>query len=155
MSYELNHGMDEAVAQAPDPAMRTSWALRIYIRKAQRDRHWGWAMINIGVSGQQVFGHHTFRNATETLQDGIDSGLFRLDSLQVALDLVTGAGLQAIRTVCHEQASSSHAEDVAQAVLLGLGLHRSRVLRLVNSPLPKVTLGSNLRGEDPMSEVGP
>ncbi|MFB9463491.1 TetR/AcrR family transcriptional regulator [Streptomyces cinereospinus] len=150
MAYELNHGMDEAVALAPDPATRTSWALRLYIRKAQRDPQWGWAMVNVGAGGQQVFGQDTFRNATETLRDGIAGGLLRLSSLQAALDLVTGAGLQAIRTVCEGQAGPSHAEDVTQAVLLGLGLHRSRVQRLITSPLPEnaVAIAGNLTRTD-------
>ncbi len=148
MAYELNHGMDEAVAQAPDPATRTCWALRLYIRKAQRDPQWGWAMVNVDANGQQAFGQDTYRNATETLQEGIASGLLRLSSLRTALDLVTGTGLQAIHSVCRGQTGPSHAEDVAQAVLLGLGLHRSRVLRLVDAPLPGVDIATNLTGAD-------
>ncbi|MEU3297012.1 TetR/AcrR family transcriptional regulator [Streptomyces longwoodensis] len=148
MAYELNHGMDAAVARAPDPATRTCWALRLYIRKAQRDPQWGWAMVNVGAAGQQVFGHDSFRNATETLQEGIASGLLRIASLQAALDLVTGTGLQAIHSVCRGQAGPTHAEDVTQAVLLGLGLHRSRVRRLLDSPLPSLPIGTNLVGEN-------
>ncbi|MFJ9173684.1 TetR/AcrR family transcriptional regulator [Streptomyces sp. NPDC102360] len=148
MAYELNHGMDAAVARAPDPATRTSWALRLYIRKAQRNPQWGWAMVNVAANGRQAFGHDTFRNATETLQDGIADGLLRISSLEAALDLVTGAGLQAIHSVCRGEAGPSHAEDVTQAVLLGLGLHRSRVLRLLGSPLPALPIGTNLISED-------
>ncbi|HEV2637340.1 MAG TPA: TetR/AcrR family transcriptional regulator [Actinocrinis sp.] len=141
MAYELNHGLNVAVAEAPDPVTRTCWAVRVYVRKAERDHHWGWAMVNLGVNGQQPFGEDTYRSAVETLADGMASGDFTLANQRVGLDLVLGTGIHAIQTVCEGYGGPGYAEDVTRAVLLGLGVDLDRAQQLVAAPLPAVDIG--------------
>ena len=152
MAFELNHGLDVALAHAPDPATRTALAVRAYLHKAATDRRWAWAMVNVSKNGRLVFGEDTYRHATETIEAGIASGDFKIPSLQAGLDLVMGSAFHAMRGICEGQAPDTHAEDVARLVLLGLGVNRTRVERLLRVPLSTVDIAIDLTGP---AEGGP
>ena len=141
MAYQLNQGLDAAVAEAPDPVTRTTWAVRAYIHKAEADRAWGWAMINLSGNGLQALGADTYRNACETVADGMATRQFRLPSQQSGIDLIIGTALQAIQAVCEGRAGATHADDAALVILLGLGVARSHAERLVRTPLPDMEIG--------------
>jgi AcrR family transcriptional regulator len=136
MAFELNHGLDEVLAQAPDPLVRTCWAIRCYVRKAALNPAWGWAMLNASSNGQIAFGADTYRNASETIAAGMQSGHFHVPSLQTGLDLVLGTTLHAIRAVCENRTPDAHPENVAFAILLGLGVQPDLAETLIRAPLP-------------------
>jgi AcrR family transcriptional regulator len=147
MAYELNHGLDLALAHAPDPATRAALAVRAYLHKATTDPAWGWAMVNVSINVHAVFGEDTHHFATETLQAGIDAGLFRLTNLQAGLDLVMGSTFHAMRAICEGRAGAAHAEDVARLILLGLGVTRARAERLLQVPLSTVDIAKHLTAD--------
>lgn len=141
LSFEFNHGLDEALAKSGDPSLWACQAIRIYLHRARKDPAWGWAMVNISMNGQKILGDDTYRHATATLQAGIDAGDFKIGNLQVGMDLVMGAALAAILSILKGDAGPDHPEDIARSLLMSLGVSPTRAERLSRLPLPPLPMG--------------
>lgn len=144
LSFEFNHGLDEALAESGDPALWACQAIRIYLHRAQKDRAWGWAMVNISSNGPKILGDDTYRHAAVTLQAGIDSGDFKIASLQIGMDLVMGSTLAAILSILRGDAGPDHPEQIAKSLLIGLGIAPARAERLSKQALPPLPMGKPL-----------
>lgn len=141
LSFEFNHGLDEALAESGDPALWACQAIRIYLHRAQSDQSWGWAMVNISLNGPKILGDDTYRHAWITLQAGMDSGDFKIANAQVGMDLVMGTALAAILSILKGDTSREHPEHVAKALLMSLGVSAAKAARLSNQPLPAFQVG--------------
>lgn len=141
LSLEFNHGLDGVLTESGDPALWACQAIRIYLHRARKDPAWGWAMVNISINGPKILGHDTYRHAAITLQVGLDAGDFKIGSLPVGIDLVTGTALAAILSILKGDAGPDHPEHVAKALLLSLGVGTARAERLTRLPLPPLPLG--------------
>lgn len=141
LSFEFNHGLDEALAESGDPPLWACQAIRIYLHRAQKDQAWGWAMVNISMNGPKILGDDTYRHGAVTLQAGIDSGDFEIDSLQVGMDLVMGTALAAILSILKGDAGPDHPEHIAKSLLMSLGVAPARAERLSRLPLPPLPMG--------------
>ncbi len=141
LSFEFNHGLDEALARSGDPPLWACQAIRIYLHRARQDRAWGWAMVNISMNGPKILGDDTYRHGAVTLQAGIDSGDFKIDSLQIGMDLVMGTALAAILSILGGDAGPDHPEQIARSLLMSLGVTAARAERLSRLPLPPLPMG--------------
>ncbi|MCA3280663.1 MAG: TetR/AcrR family transcriptional regulator [Roseomonas sp.] len=117
----------------PDPAERLAGAVRGYIRKAASDPVWGWAVVRIALVAAPL-GTTMRSNLTRDLTEGTAIGRFRLTSVAAAQDLVLGAGLMGMRSVLVGDVKAEHAECVAQAILMALGV--ADAADVVARPLP-------------------
>jgi AcrR family transcriptional regulator len=141
LSFDFNHGLDEALAQSGEPALWACQAIRIYLHRAQKDRAWGWAMVNISMNGPKILGDDTYRHGAVTLQAGMDSGDFKIANVQIGMDLVMGTALAAIMSILKGNAGPDHPEHVAKALLMSLGVPAAKAERLANQPLPPFPMG--------------
>jgi AcrR family transcriptional regulator len=144
ISFELSHHFDIGLEHTADPPTRTSFAIRTYLRQAWQDRQWGWAIINISLNGQVLFGAATYRYAMETMQAGVDSGDFTIPSVRHGLDLLTGASLMAMNSLLRDEVGVEYIEEIALLILLGLGISRVRAEALVRLPLPALERNKEL-----------
>lgn len=121
--------------QLPDPAVRLAGAVRGYIRKAAADPVWGWAVVRIALFAAPL-GASMQSNLAQDLAEGMASGRFRIASVAAAQDVVLGAGLMGMRSVLRGQVGATHAEDVAQALLLSFGV--ADAAEVVARPIPGI-----------------
>ena len=136
ISYELSHSFDVALAENHDPPTRSLMAIRTYLGKTHQDKKWGWAMVNISLNGPFVFGAATYEYARETIQLGIESGDFVLPSARHGLDLLMGTMLSAMMTLLRDEAGEAYIDEIGALILLGFGVTRKRVDRLLSTPHP-------------------
>jgi AcrR family transcriptional regulator len=139
LSNHISEDFDAAVHRAfealPTFAEQTCVAIRNYLRRAIEDPQWGWAMVNTGIA-RPMYGENIFRRVRETLQGGIDSGEFTLESADVGRDLLLGTGLAATLTLLQGGASEDYPERVAYRILLAIGVKQAVAAKLVRRPLP-------------------
>jgi hypothetical protein len=83
-----------------------------------------------------MYGEDIFRRVRETLQGGIDSGEFSLESADVGRDLLLGTGLAATMTLLQGRAPDNYAQTVAYRILLAIGVQPRVAAELVRRPLP-------------------
>jgi AcrR family transcriptional regulator len=141
LTYEVTHDflvtVTDALRALPSAAERASAAIRFYLDKARDDPKWGWSMVNISANGI-IFGIETYRQAEQTVQDGIDEGDFPLSDARLGRDLVMGTALSAIVTQLRETPEPQFTIDITRNILVGLGISRSRADAIVQLALPSL-----------------
>jgi AcrR family transcriptional regulator len=148
LSEELTRDFDAAVHTAfrviNTPVERTAAAIRYYLHGALHDPRWGWAMINSSV-GRTLFSESVVRHVHDTIQEGIDCGDFRIDSVDVARDILLGTSVSATITLLHGGASADYPEKIAHHILLSFGVTPRKAAAAAQQPiseLPRLTTNS-------------
>ncbi|MGL4316116.1 MAG: TetR/AcrR family transcriptional regulator [Pseudomonas sp.] len=125
LCYELSHDFNNSVlalvAEMGSDVERVSAAVRYYLGRAITDKPWGWAMVNISISGY-IFGIETYKHAESTIKDGIESGVFKVKNLSLGRDVLLGATFGAMITCLRGGADENYPSEIAQEILLGLGV---------------------------------
>jgi AcrR family transcriptional regulator len=141
LSEELTREFDAAVHAAFEsldgPVARACAAMRYYLHGALQDRRWGWAIVNTSV-GRNLYSETITARVRESIQAGIDSGDFTLDSADVGRDILLGTGISATISLLHGGTPPDYPEKVARQVLLSFGASRSVVTALTTLPLEKL-----------------
>jgi AcrR family transcriptional regulator len=141
LADELSRDFDVAVHRVmetlPSAAARSAAAIRYYMRAAMDNPRWGWAMVHTSM-GRDVFGPDVSARAKATVQEGIDSGEFTIQSAEMGKSLLLGAGLANILDIVRGRASRNYPEEVAQHILMGLGVAPERAMELARAPLPEL-----------------
>lgn len=139
LTFEVTHDFLEAVTaaitQLPDARHRSSCAVRFYLRRARTDRRWAWSMINMSAAGI-IFGAETFRQAEETLREGVAEGVFALPSVELGRDLLLGTTLASMASIVRSAMPRDYPETVACHILLGLGVPLDEAALCAQIPLP-------------------
>jgi hypothetical protein len=91
-------------------------------------------MVNTSL-GRPMYGEDIFRRVRETIQGGIDSGEFTLESADVGRDLLLGTGLAATLTLLQGRAPDNYPQAVTYRILLALGVTPAVATELVQRPL--------------------
>jgi AcrR family transcriptional regulator len=126
-----------------DPAQRLSIGVRQYIRRAHEEPLWGRFMSRFGLSPtvmQTVMGSEPLSD----LQAGIASGRYRIAPEQLAtmVALISGGTLAAMLPVLDGHVTWRDAgTDVAELMLVALGLDRSEARELARCELPALGTG--------------
>jgi AcrR family transcriptional regulator len=138
LSEELTREFDAAVHAAFEtldgPVARTCAAMRYYLHAAVQDARWGWAVINSSV-GRTLYSETITVHVRDSIQAGIDSGDFTLDSADVGRDILLGTGISATITLLQGGAPADYPEKVARQVLLSFGASHAVANALTNRPL--------------------
>jgi len=138
---ELSNKFDQAVhlafEQLEGPAERTSAAIRFYLTHVVEDHEWGWGMVNTGM-GVGFFHATVSDRVLETIQEGIDSRDFTIETAEAGRDILLGSGLAAAITLLSGTAPARHIETVATGVLQALGTPKERAREVVSAPLPRL-----------------
>lgn len=138
LSWEVTHDFLAAVVQAigtlPDAAQRTATAIRYYLRRGQQDARWAWSIVNISACGI-IFGAETHQQAQRTVEEGMTSGAFRITDARIGRDVVLGATLSALVTLLREETGEDYPAQIAESVLVGLGMAPAKAAVLARTPL--------------------
>lgn len=137
--FELTHdfltSVTQTLATLDDPRKQIATAVRLYLSKAGSDSSWARSILNLSSDGIP-FGAETFREAEQTMREGIEAGVFQDIESALGRDLVLGTTLAAIAAILRGQTGPEHAERVAAAILRGLGVEAEIARRTAFAPLP-------------------
>lgn len=141
LSHEVTHDFLSAVTRAisayDDPVLRTVFAMRFYIHRAQEDRRWAWSMVNLSANGI-IFGSETYRQAERTVREAMEDGAIHIPSSALGRDIILGGTLAAISATVREDVDPHYAEQVARHIVLGLGADAARADAAADHPLPEL-----------------
>ncbi|AKH44129.1 AcrR family transcriptional regulator [Altererythrobacter atlanticus] len=139
LSDELTHdflaAVTQTVSQMADPRQRAASAIRYYLRRAREDRPWAWSILNMSANGV-IMGSETYRQAEQTVIEGMEAGMLPIPSSAIGRDIILGSTLAAIGTLLRDDPPSEYCETVAGYILLGLGVPFDDARRLASVPLP-------------------
>jgi AcrR family transcriptional regulator len=141
LSGALTEDFDAAVHAAFEsldgPVARSCAAMRYYLHGALQDRRWGWAIVNSSV-GRTLYSENITAHVRDSIQAGIDSGDFTLDSADVGRDILLGTGISATISLLHGGTPPDYPERIARQVLLGFGASRAVATALTTLPLEEL-----------------
>jgi AcrR family transcriptional regulator len=141
LSVELTHdflgAVTATISALPDARDRSALAVRFYLQRAAADRRWAWSMINLSATGL-IFGVETFRQAEQTLREGVSEGVFPHISVPLGRDLLLGATLAAMGSIVRGGVAADYPDEVAGAILFALGVAREEAEARARAPLPKL-----------------
>jgi hypothetical protein len=92
-------------------------------------------MINMSAAGL-IFGAETFRQAEQTLREGVTEGVFDLPSVELGRDLLLGTTLAAMASIVRGGMPKGYPEAVAGRILVGLGVPFEEATACAQTPLP-------------------
>ena len=146
--YKYYNSLDEAVAELgsvlademtvgiypvynvlENPLQRTATGFQFFLLRAVIDHAWGAFICHIGrlTSDSLLLSH-----VTSDLRLGVQTGEFKVSSVEAAADLVVGAQTEAIRrTLGGGNQQSAYVRDMAGMVLRGLGVTPAKADRVV------------------------
>ncbi|MCA6215982.1 TetR/AcrR family transcriptional regulator [Ideonella sp. B7] len=138
LSREMTARVIAGFTGVSDPAQRLSIGVRQYIRRAHEDPLWGRFVSRFGFSPlviEDVMGSQPQRD----LQAGIEAGRYAigLDQLVTAVAMLSGSTLAAMLPVLEGHVTWREAgTDVAELLLVGLGVDRAEARQLARCELP-------------------
>ena len=147
LSNELLILIESTAGEFVDPAKRIACGVRLYLHAAREYPAFAQAVAATGlhVAGLNSLLHEFL---PRHLYSGESTARFADMSSQAAVDLIAGATLAAVARIASGQAPPDHPEQVAAAILRGLGVRGAEARRLVKIPLPAIrpAPGSRLAG---------
>ena len=139
LTHEVTHDFLESVtatlARLPDARERSAASVRFYLRRAAGDRRWAWSMMNMSASGV-IFGSETYRQAEQTIREGIEEGVLPIPSYELGRDVILGTTLAAMGSLARGRMPADYPEAVAGYALCGLGVPLEDAKRIAHLPLP-------------------
>lgn len=108
---------------------------RRYVWLAEVAPQWALLMLDVAAAAPQLL-VHIRKFALADLRLGVKQKAFRIASEEVAIDLINGAGTNAMRSVALGLAPPSHGADMAACVLRGLGVPYDKAQEIAHRPLP-------------------
>ncbi len=142
VAAQLADEMDERIAASyvgiEDPAARTALGIRLYVRRAHEEPHWGRFLVHFGNTNdslRKLLSGPPMRDLMLGLQSKRFD--FRPDQGISALGIVGGTTLSAILGVLEGMRTWRDAgSDAAEFVLRALGISTSEARMLATSELP-------------------
>jgi AcrR family transcriptional regulator len=138
LSNEMVRLIETAVGDIEDPALRVATAIRSYLHLARSYRVVARFLSNAGpsVAGKKSA---VWEYLPPDLKEGQKRGYFDDAPLDIAVDMVTGAGLIAVHRIANGRTAKDYPERIVWAILRSLGVAAASASRLTAVPLPKLS----------------
>ena len=137
LSHEFNVAVHARTRQLPSMVEQVAMGIRLYMHRAAENPKWGWAMVNISAI-EPVMGRETNSILVQDLARGMKLGDFKIESLQLATDLVSGISFAGMISILTGKTPKDYPEQITAKVMQMLGVSASTVRRVVNMPLPEI-----------------
>ncbi|WP_229496180.1 TetR/AcrR family transcriptional regulator [Massilia polaris] len=138
LSGEMVRLIEPVVGDIADPALRVATAIRCYLNLARGHRLLARFLAAAGLR-MTVQYQATFRYLPADLEEGQKQGVFADVPLEIALDLIGGAGIAALDRMARVRTRKAYPDAVTAAMLRMLGMGVAEAERLTAGPLPKLT----------------
>jgi AcrR family transcriptional regulator len=138
LAEEMHQRASHSFQDVDDPAHRLAIGIRLFIRRANDEPHWGRFLARFGLSSASLRGLWTGPPMEDVLH-GVSTGRYELRRAAVpsALASVGGAVLSTICLVLEGHQAWTHAgSDVAELTLRSLGIKPAEARRLARTKLP-------------------
>lgn len=138
LADDMNQRIVASFADESDPARRLANGIRLYIRRAHEEPHWGRFLSRFAYSNASLQALWQGPVAAD-LAGGLQSGryAFRDDQLPSAIGLLAGAVLSGILLVLEGIKTWREAgADAAELVLVALGLPREEARAMAGAEIP-------------------
>jgi AcrR family transcriptional regulator len=142
VAAQLADEMDERVAASyvgiEDPALRITVGIRLYVRRAHEEPHWGRFLLNFAYTNDSLRKIWTGPPMRDLMQ-GLQTRRFDLRPEQApsGLGAIAGLTMSAILAVVEGLKTWRDAgSDAAELSMRALGIAREEALRIANGELP-------------------
>lgn len=143
------HARVSASMRFDDPAMRVATGLRLFVRRAHEEPHWGRFIIRFAPSNEFL------RNMMDEppfadISRGVENGRFKLDRMKIksVVALLGGAGVSAMQAVVSGQQTWREAgSDAAELFLRATGVAPREAQKIAHAPLPDLALAPSEPGK--------
>lgn len=138
LSNEMVQLIESVVGGIEDPALRVATAIRSYLHLARSYRVVARFLASAGL---QLGGEKSsvYEFLPPDLKEGQKRGSFDEMPLDIAMDLVRGAGLAAIHRIANGRIAKDYPEKIVQAILRSLGVSTAEATRLTATALPRLS----------------
>ena len=134
--------VDPVIRELPDPAARVACGIRLALTVARAHPCLAGFMAKVGppaLGAQSLATVYLPRD----IEAGIDSGRFASMPPRLAFDLITGPVLAAFHTLQTEAVPDEYPQQMAQAVLMALGVPKAAAAKAAALPLQPLQLGED------------
>lgn len=125
----------ESQTGVKDGAERMAIGGRRYVWLAEVAPAWAMLMLDVAATVPELMAH-VLQYVLADLRLGVRQKSFRIASEPVAMDLIGGAGMQAMRSVAMGLAPAGHGAAMSACVLRALGVPFDKAERIAHRPLP-------------------
>lgn len=139
LSDETVEMIEPVVGGIDDPALRVSNAIRSYLHLMRTYRVAAHFVSAAGLN-LATTANATYSYLPPDLEEGRESGRFDIPAVDVAVDLIAGAGLVAVHRIAIGRTPRDYPERIVSALLRALGLRAADAARITAAPLPKVAV---------------
>jgi AcrR family transcriptional regulator len=141
LAQTLCERIAESYPHVAEGAERMAIGQRRYIWLAEASPAWALLLLDVSASAPQLL-QRIQKYSLADLRLGVKQKSFKLTSEAAALDLINGAGTQAMLRVALGQAPANHGIAVATMVLRGLGMSADDAAAVARRPLPAFPEGA-------------
>jgi hypothetical protein len=129
--------IETAVGDTSNPAQRVATAVRSYLHLARSHRVVARFLSNaaLRLTGKRSA---AYQHLPDDLREAQQQGCFDAAPLDVALDLIAGAGLVAIHRMASGRTAKDYPDRMVAAMLRSLGLPAASAAEMAALPLPKL-----------------
>lgn len=134
--------VDPVIRELPDPAARVACGIRLALTVGRAHPHLAGFMLRVGppaLGAQSLATVYLPRD----IEAGIESGRFAAMPARLAFDLITGPVLAAFHTLLTTVVPDDYPQQLAQAVLMALGVPRAAATKAASLALPPLHLSAD------------
>lgn len=131
LTDEHYQAVEVALSGIDDPLMRLGVAVRLWMWRAQHDRSWATFVDRVRLHGTK-----SLEAPKRDLRRALRRKQIRVPSLDVAVDLLEGAGTSAMRRILAGPTVRNYADSMAIMTMQALGVEPGMIDRILAYPLP-------------------
>lgn len=156
LSTDMISRTESAMAGLTDPALRLATGVRLFVRRAHEDQHWGGFLVRFALAHSAL--QDLMRGPpARDIRAAIEAGRFRAepDQIPVLVTMLNGSTLAAMNAVIQgEQTWRDAGSLTAEFFLRAGGLTRGEASRMANARLPDLGAGRSPTQQPASSRAG-
>jgi AcrR family transcriptional regulator len=142
LGNEIVQQIENETRDNPSPAARVCTGVRLYLRAARQFPLFARFIARLGLAAVGP-GNLVYRYLPAHLEEGMAAREFANMPTAVAVDIVLGSVLTAVRRIAANEAGDEHLRAVVLAMLRGLGVAERTARAAADAPLAPLALGDD------------
>ncbi|MDI6836860.1 TetR/AcrR family transcriptional regulator [Ciceribacter thiooxidans] len=141
LAREMQERVVASMAGLTDPALRLSCGVRLFIRRAHEEPHWGRFLVRFSLTNRALQGLLT-SSSTEDILKGVEQGRYIVPREQVTsvVAMIGGTTLAAMLLVQEgHRAWREAGSEAAELLLVALGVDRQEARAVATQKLPPLS----------------
>jgi hypothetical protein len=148
----LIESIEDSLSDITDPIMRFGMGFRLWMKRAESDRAWCGFAAQMRLSSTKAREKpvremkpalHTKQVRIPSFEASLRARQIDVPSYEAGLDLVLGAGTNAMHRMLESPRLKNYGDQVARVMLRGLGVKPKTIEEIIRQPLPEFRSRSN------------